>query len=342
VPSSTQVKLERLKAQALKAAVQDNADVMANRLPAPLRPRRRLLHACARRAWLLALPFGILLASGAIADRSLHLEAVPSAASLAHVDEVLESDPERTRGPEWDPAAMARPLGAGVLALGVHRVVIDAGHGGVNIGAKSESGLVEKDLTLDLATRVRHLLTARGVDVVMTRTGDETLSLKERAATANASRGDIFVSIHLNVLAPATARGIETYYLGPGDDPEHDAIAAVENQHSGYSLADMRSLLDRIYADARRDESERLARVVQRALVRRLQAIEPAIKDRGVKTAPFIVLVATEMPAILAEVSCLSHAEEAERLGTPAYRQTIAESLASGIQAFIDDKNKHL
>ncbi len=101
----------------------------------------------------------------------------------------------------------------------------------------------------------------------------------------------------------------------------------------------MRALLDRIYADARRDESVRLAHTVQRRLVRRLQAVEPAITDRGVKTAPFIVLVATDMPAILAEVSCLSNTAEAERLTTAAWRQTIAESLTSGIQAFIDEKN---
>lgn len=325
---STPLTLKRLKAQALRAAVQENADVMGGRLPAPLRPRRPVLRACVRRGWLLALPLCVLLAS-ATADRSaeadgaiVSVEPPGEAANAAHVAPVI-----------------AMPLNHGALALRVQRVVLDAGHGGTDTGARSDSGLLEKDVTLDLSGRVRRLLVARGIDVVMTRSGDETLSLKQRAARANASRGDIFVSIHVNVLAPATARGIETYYLGPGEQPAHDEVAALENQHSGYSLADMRALLDRIYADARRDESVRLAHTVQRRLVRRLRAVEPAITDRGVKTAPFIVLVATDMPAILAEVSCLSNAAEAERLATPAWRQTIAESLTSGIQAFIDEKN---
>jgi N-acetylmuramoyl-L-alanine amidase len=328
-----------MKAQALREAVQDNADVIANRLPAPLRPRRAWVRACIRRGWLLALPLCILLASESTADRSTEsndalLAAEASGAPLARTGDVAGDVPGQTAA-----SVIARPLNSGALALAVHRVVLDAGHGGTDTGATSANGLLEKDVTLDLARRVQRLLTARGIDVVMTRSRDDTLSLKDRAATANASRGDIFVSIHINVLAPASARGIETYYLGASDEPAHDEIAALENQHSGYSLADMRTLLDRLYADARRDESTRLAQTVQRRLVQRLRAVEPAITDRGVKTAPFIVLVATDMPAILAEVSCLSNAAEAERLTTPAWRQTIAESLTSGIQAFIDEKN---
>jgi N-acetylmuramoyl-L-alanine amidase len=100
----------------------------------------------------------------------------------------------------------------------------------------------------------------------------------------------------------------------------------------------MRTLLDGIYADARRDESKRLARSVQDAIVRRLRKTDPAMTDRGVKTAPFVVLVATDMPAILAEVSCLSNADEAERLGTEDYRQTVAEALIAGIRSFVDQK----
>jgi N-acetylmuramoyl-L-alanine amidase len=198
----------------------------------------------------------------------------------------------------------------------------------------SADGALEKDLTLDIATRVARLIGRSGLDVVMTRTGDTTLSLMERAALANGERGDIFVSIHLNSIRPASARGIETYYLGPSDGPEPDALSAAENQHSGYSLADLRPLLERIYTDARRDESKRLAQSVQRALVRRLRRTDPWLTDRGVKTAPFVVLIATEMPAILAEVSCLSNAEEAARLGRGEYRETIAEALVAGIQDF--------
>jgi N-acetylmuramoyl-L-alanine amidase len=287
---------------------------------------------------MLALPLGVLVASGSIADRSAAVEPGPAAPLERPAGRSAESR-RRTGGSKPDPSLLSRPLGAGVLALGVRRVVIDPGHGGDNLGTASAGGLLEKELTLDLSTRVRRLLLARGVEAVMTRTSDETLSLKDRAVAANGWRGDIFVSIHLNSLEPASLRGVETYYLGPSERPEHDMIAEKENEHSGYSLADMRALLDSIYADVRREESKRLAQSVQRTLVRRLRTIDPGIKDRGVKTAPFIVLVATEMPAILAEVSCLSNAEDAKRLGTAAYRQTIAEALASGIQAFIDHKH---
>jgi N-acetylmuramoyl-L-alanine amidase len=338
VPISTDAR--RLRSRLLEAAVQDNADLIAGRLPVPLRRGRRFLRLCARRAWLVALPMAALLASAWLADWSGAEQAALRATVLEHSDESSPDVVEYT-GEAPAPSMRPRPLGADVLALKVQRVVIDPGHGGADAGARSASGLLEKDLALDLALRVRPLLKARDIDVLLTRTTDATLSLKERAAAANATRGDIFVSIHLNALEPAAARGVETYYLGPGDGPEHDVIAAAENAHSGYSLADMRALLDSIYADARRDESRRLAHSVQRALVRRLQAIDPGLADRGVKMAPFIVLVATEMPAILAEVSCLSNAEEAERLDTPAYRQTIAEALASGIQAFIDQRNTH-
>lgn len=235
-----------------------------------------------------------------------------------------------------DMSLLARPLQPRALGLGVRRVVLDAGHGGENLGTESTVGLREKDVTLDLAQRARGLLLQHGFEVVLTRNGDDTLSLKERAAIANQHRGDIFVSIHLNSFKPASLRAIETYYLGPSAQPEHEAIAAKENENSGYSLADMRTLLEGIYADARRDESKRLARAVQDAVLQGVRKTDVAIRDRGVKTAPFVVLVATEMPAILAEVSCLSNPAEAERLGTNDYRQTIAEALVTGIQGFVD------
>jgi N-acetylmuramoyl-L-alanine amidase len=218
----------------------------------------------------------------------------------------------------------------------VRRVVLDPGHGGEHLGTQNKNGLIEKDVTLDISFRAQRLLLKNGFEVVLTRAGDQTLSLKQRSTTANGERGDIFVSVHLNSLGVASARGIETFYLGPSAQPEHEAMVETENQHSGYALADLRTMLDAIYADARRDESKRLARTVQDAILRRLWKTDPMMPDRGVKTAPFVVLVATDMPAILAEVSCLSNDGEAERLGRDEYRQTLAEALVSGIQSFVD------
>jgi N-acetylmuramoyl-L-alanine amidase len=319
----------------LKAAVQDNADAIADRLPRPLRPGRRWLALTAYWARVLLLPASIVIAPMAVAAWSIAAQPNPAPPVAA-----TESAAPLAAGPPAsmpDPSLLARPLPSGALALGVRRVVLDAGHGGAHPGTSSASGLVEKEITLDLADRARALLIARGFEVVMTRTSDQTLSLKDRSNTANQQRGDIFVSIHLNSLGDS-ARGVETFYLGPGQGPEHDAIAATENEHSGYSLSDMRTLLDGIYVDARRDESKRLAQSVQRSIMKRLGKNDPGLEDRGVKTAPFVVLVATEMPAILAEVSCLSDADEAERLGKTAHRQAVAEALVNGIQSFIDDK----
>jgi N-acetylmuramoyl-L-alanine amidase len=147
-------------------------------------------------------------------------------------------------------------------------------------------------------------------------------------------RGDLFVSIHVNWLGSTDARGIETFYLGPTDDPVLEQLANVENRASGYSLTDFRRLLDGIYADARRGASEELASSIHRELVRHVRKVSPNLRDRGVKTAPFVVLIGTEMPAVLAEVSCLSSTEEIALLREPSYRQQIAEALHAGIASY--------
>ena len=314
----------------LKDAVNSNLDAIHSRLPEPLRPVRRRLHLWSRRpARLGAFSVAVVMASAGVARWPASARAVPDSAAapvLGNAQAAPNAAP--------DPSFLSQQVHPNVLALSVRRVIVDAGHGGDNLGTSSADGVHEKDVTLDIAERVRQLIVQRGFEAVMTRTADETRSLRERAATANRRHGDIFVSIHLNSLRPSSARGIETYYLGPSDGPEFDAIAAAENRHSGYSLSDIRSLLEKIYTDARRDESRRLAESVQRALVLNLRKTAPAITDRGVKTAPFVVLVATEMPAIVAEVSSLSNEDDARRLNTAEYRQTIAEALVSGIQTF--------
>ena len=321
---------ERLKAQLLSAAVQDNADTIADRIPTPLRRERRWLALCAYWARVMAAPCAVLLTIVVVTRWATAAQPAISTAPVGPLEMSSTAPPSSTP----DLSLLERPLSARALALGVRRVVIDAGHGGAHEGTSSANGLLEKDITLDLANRTAKLLTERGFEVVMTRTEDTTLSLKERATTANQQRGDIFVSIHLNSLGAATAHGVETFYLGPSEHPDQDAVAEAENEHSGYSLADLRTQLDRIYVDARRDESRRLAQSIQGAVVKRLRRTDPELNDRGVKTAPFVVLVATDMPAILAEVSCLSNPDEAERLATTKHRQAIAEALVNGIQAF--------
>jgi N-acetylmuramoyl-L-alanine amidase len=328
---------DHLRARIVAAAFDDNVSTMQGRLPPRLLARSRLLQWMLRHGWLLLASTGVVIATLTVMRSSRVSTVVVRAPRLAinsvELPAVRAALDEAAAGPS---EVLDGSLRADVLALGVRRVIIDAGHGGAHPGTRSATGTLEKDVTLDIAQRLRRLVVQSGLEAVMTRTDDNTLSLQQRADLANGQRGDIFVSVHLNSIQPSTTRGIETYYLGLSDGPEPDAVAEAENQHSGYSLADMRHLLDRIYADARRDESRRLAEAVQLSLVHTLRKTEPALTDRGVKTAPFIVLVATEMPAVLAEVSCLSNASEAGRLTTPEYRQTIAEALAAGIQTFVN------
>jgi N-acetylmuramoyl-L-alanine amidase len=320
------VNTERLKARLVREAVEENVATMNGRLPEPLRRSRRLATWWGQRSGATLFFLGVL---GAV---RLSVGASTAAAPVKTVPQ----DPVVVSRPATETASFPRPqrLSVGALSLAVRRVVIDAGHGGKSLGTSAVSGLSEKEVTLDIAERLRVRLAGEGLTVLMTRAGDDTISLQQRSDIANESRGDIFVSIHVNALTPKD-RGIETYYLGASEAPATDAIAANENRDSGYSLADLRSLLDGIYIDARNSESRRLAESVQRSLLRDLRRVNHAVEDRGVKTAPFVVLVGTRMPAILAEVSCLSNDEEAALLSGPGYRQSIADALLDGIQGYL-------
>lgn len=266
----------------------------------------------------------------------------PPSVPKAHVAELPEGLDSPLQSLETSHPAVRlprpQPLDPAVLALGVRRVVLDPGHGGEDHGTTGPGGLIEKELTLDIALRAAELLTARGFSVLLTRDGDTTLPLSQRPRLANALRGDVLVSIHVNWIPNRRARGVETYCLGPTDDPFIKELAAAENRFSGYSLADFRRLLEGIYADVRQDESRRLAEAVHGELYRSLARLNPAVQDRGVKTAPFLVLVSTEMPAVLAEVGCLSNEEEARLLATPKYRRRIAEALTAGIVAYAQQR----
>ena len=333
---------KRLKARLLREAVEENVATMNGHLPKPLRRRNRLAarwgpHAVAMLVFLAGAGVMRLSSSGAGTAAATTAPAMPNAAPRNPVatSQAVGSPVSLPPADESSSSYVRpQPVNVAALALAVRRVVIDAGHGGTSLGTAAASGLQEKEITLDIAERLRTRLAGNGLTVLMTRAGDDTVSLQQRSEIANAGRGDIFVSIHVNSLTPKS-RGIETYYLGPSEHPAADAIAAEENRDSGYSLADLRTLLDGIYVDARRGESKRLAESVQHALLRKLRGVNLAVEDRGVQTAPFVVLVGTRMPAILAEVSCLSNKEEAELLKGDQYRQSIADALFDGIQGYL-------
>lgn len=225
------------------------------------------------------------------------------------------------------------------LGLKVKRIVIDAGHGGHDVGALGPDGLQEKDLVLDVAIRLREIIRQRlpEIDVVMTRDKDEFVPLEERTAIANAKTADLFISIHANSGQSVEASGVETYYLSINANKEELEVAARENSSTSRNARDLQSLLNKIVLEDKVLESKGLADLVQHSLVTKLGKIsEAAGLDRGVKKAPFIVLIGANMPSVLSEISFLSNPQQAKLLHTESFRQNIAESLFGGINSYID------
>ena len=300
---------------------------------------RRLLRR--RRSRLRARQAAFLLVLSGIAASVLPSlpvsEPTPATVAAAWAGPPPEAEaPRPAAEPIRAAGAAVERIDPSVFPLAVRHVVLDPGHGGEDLGTRN-GDLREKDLTLDVALRLRALLEAEGLRVSMTRDADRTLVLRERSELANRVDADVFVSIHINWIATRQVRGVETYYLGPTEDPELNALARRENQHSGYALADQNNIIRGVILTAQHERSRRLAGLVHGALYRSLRPINPRLEDRGVKSAPFVVLVGTEMPAILAEVSCLSNAEEVELLARPLYRGHIAEALFRGILGYARD-----
>jgi N-acetylmuramoyl-L-alanine amidase len=339
-------KVERIKRQLVRQAVQENLELIEGRRVSVRRRRRSALRWA---ALAVALPLAVLVSSYAISSNVA--VAVPTAAGPAATPAPAAAAPgapgkglETEAEVEVPAALLEAPVAVDheVFPLAVRRVALDPGHGGASLGTHTSSGLEEKELTLDIARRLETLLAAAGFEVLMTRQGDDSVALEDRARFANSSRADLFISIHLNWIPDGGSRGVETYYLGTTDDPYLNHLAATENRDSGYSLADLRRLLDRIYSGVRVGKSRDLAESVQASLYQSLRKINPQLRDRGVKTAPFLVLVETEMPAVLAEVSCLSNQREADLLTKPLYRQFIAEALFRGIHSYAGTGNSQI
>ncbi len=237
----------------------------------------------------------------------------------------------------------ARPTSSGersltrVLGLKIGKIVIDAGHGGHDTGTIGPNGLEEKDLVLEVARRLGKLLEARlGAEVIYTRKDDTFIPLETRTAIANQARADLFVSIHANSSRDPDARGVETYYLNFTSSPEALEVAARENAVSEKSIFELQDLVKKIALKEKIEESREFAGDVQESLHSGLAAKTPAIRDRGVKKAPFIVLIGANMPSILAEISFVSNPADEHRLATSEYRQRIAESLYRGIEKYVD------
>jgi N-acetylmuramoyl-L-alanine amidase len=223
------------------------------------------------------------------------------------------------------------------LGLKIGKIVIDPGHGGHDTGTIGPNGLEEKDLVLDVGRRLGKLLETRlGAEVVYTRKNDTFIPLETRTAVANQARADLFVSIHANSSHDSDARGVETYYLNFTSSPEALEVAARENAVSAKSIYELQDLVKKIALKEKIEESREFAGDVQASLHSGLAVKSPAIRDRGVKKAPFIVLIGANMPSILAEISFVSNPTDEHRLATSEYRQRIAESLYRGIAKYVN------
>jgi N-acetylmuramoyl-L-alanine amidase len=243
--------------------------------------------------------------------------------------------PETVSSAQHVPNSMVRALG-----LKINRIVIDAGHGGHDSGTLGPGGLQEKDVVLDIALRLGRLLRQRlGAEVIYTRSDDTFIPLETRTAIANQAQADLFISVHANSSPDSDARGVEVYYLNFTSSADALEVAARENAASDESIHQLSDLVKKIALQDKINESRTFAADVDQSLYEGLDQGNPGLKDRGVKKAPFVVLIGANMPSILAEISFLTNPDDAEELREPQYRQRIAESLFLGVSRYVSSLN---
>jgi N-acetylmuramoyl-L-alanine amidase len=223
------------------------------------------------------------------------------------------------------------------LGLKVGRIVIDAGHGGHDQGTEGPKGLLEKDLVLDVAMRLGKLIEDRmGAEVIYTRSDDTFIPLEQRTTLANEKKADLFLSIHANSSPYPRIAGIETFYLNFSDSKEALDVAARENASSQKSIFELQGIIEKITQHDKAEESKEFAGRVQAALYAFSAHNVPGEKNRGVKKAPFVVLIGASMPSVLAEIGFLSNPREEALLKKPDYRQKLAEALYRGVTRYAD------
>lgn len=253
----------------------------------------------------------------------------------------------RGRRPSVTPASAPKPTRDGestltrALGLKISRIVIDPGHGGHDTGTIGPSGLMEKDLCLDVALRLGNIIRQRlpGAEVVYTRSDDTFIPLEERTRIANEAKADLFISIHANSSPNKGARGVETYYLNLRGSPEAMEVAARENATSDQGIHDLQGLVRDIARTEKIDESREFAEDVQDSLSKHIFRTMHTAKNRGVRKAPFVVLIGADMPSILTEISFLSNPWDEKQLKRPMERQKVAEGIYQGVADYLQSLN---
>ncbi len=286
-----------------------------------------------------------------LADDTIAVKETPPAApagkTLPEPSKTSLTQSAKNRPDLVQPVAAPMPTRDGqstltrALGLKISRIVIDAGHGGHDTGTIGPTGLMEKDLCLDVALRLGKLIEQKlpGADVVYTRSDDTFIPLEERTHIANDAKADLFVSIHANSSPDHGARGVETYYLNMKGSPEAMEVAARENAVSQEGIHDLEDLVMKIARTEKIDESKELAEDVQDSLSKRIQKTAKPVRNRGVRKAPFVVLIGADMPSILTEISFLSNPADEQLLKKPEHRQHIAEGVFQGVSAYLESMN---
>ena len=286
------------------------------------------------RAWHLFDPFRILI------------DIYPRQASEASGPKTEPSQPTGVKPPAYPPSKPPDPLPSGYsmarqLGLGVRTIVLDPGHGGSDPGCIGKSGLEEKAITLDVALALKKMLVEKaGLNVILARESDIKVPLESRSVIANQKRADLFVSIHVNAHRDRKREGVETFFLNFSPDPAVVELAARENATSTKNIGQMKDIIQKIAQNSKVDESRGLADRIQKNLLQSLAAANPRVKDLGVKGAPFWVLIGSEMPSVLVEISHLSNPGEEARLKTAGYRELAVQGIYQGIMEYIRSLGK--
>jgi len=309
-------------------------------------------------------------AQAASAAKAKKLADVPVNPPVAHEDEAAEPEPKAEATPKAKPSKTAKPKApapeaeaeseeeanfkakpkpdaAGMslskaLGLKVHRIILDPGHGGKDPGAIGPNKTLEKDIALKLALNLKWIIQKRHpeIEVLMTRSGDKYISLEARTAFANQQKGDLFVSIHLNASRKTKVSGIETYTLNLTSDKESLALAAYENQTSTRGIAQLQNMLQNLMRNSKIQESNDLAQFVQAQTVGKIRGSRlTQVRNLGVKSAPFVVLLGANMPSILVESGFITNPKENKLLNTLDYRRTVAEGIYQGLKRYMEATN---
>jgi N-acetylmuramoyl-L-alanine amidase len=286
-------------------------------------------------------------------EQTVNMSTVPD--SLPAAGASLELTPDMNTPPDPPPAADVSSEGtvntsefdaflnnhnvsfSRMLGLKIKKIMVDAGHGGTDSGTIGKMGTMEKDITLDIAKRLKtHLVKSGRYHVLMTREDDSTVPLQKRVALAQEAKADLFISIHLNYLPRRPINIIETYYFGPSNDEKTLRLAQKENAGSEYGLSDFKEVMERLGKTMKLQESKEFAESIQANLFLNSRKHSEDIQNHGVKRAPFVVLLGVDVPAVLAEVSCLSNREEERELNSESHRENIARYLAAGIFDYLN------